>query len=212
MTLYMRAGMVYPRPASAGARGRQTGTASSSTGGYGEGQVQQALLHKIELLAVRHARNVDALQRLRSSAPTKELEDDIDLSPTNRAVNQVKSSRRRPSTGDIRGRRTGGLFEEHTVPRPNSERRRSFTRIFSSTKSSWKNKPTVVEPFRSMEAHAAAWKRKLRQQEEVGQKRVPLEGWSLIYHCTHTLFGSAVARSSPAPCPPYCLVYPLRLV
>lgn len=209
MTSYMRTGMVHPRPASAGARGRRTCTASSSYGGYGEGQVQQALLHKIELLAVRHARNVDALQRLKRSALTKEWEDDIDLSPANRAVNQVGSSRRRPSTGDIRGRSTGGLFEEHTVPRPHSERRRSFTRIVSSTKSSWTNEPTVVKPFRSMEAHAAAWKRKLRQQEEVGSFGRLTVDISLymtpFWLCRGQVF-------SPAPCPPYCHVCPLRLV
>lgn len=168
MTSYMfTASMVYPRPASAGARGRRSCPASSNPGGYGEGQAQQALLHKIKLLAVRHARNVDALQRLRNSAPLKAWEDDTDLPPPDRAVNRAESSRRRPSTGGIRGRSTGGLFEDHTAPRPHDDSRRRITRVVSSTKSSWKNEPTVVEPFRSMEAHAAAWERKIRQREEV---------------------------------------------
>lgn len=204
--------MVYPRPASAGARSRRSCTASSNAGGYGEGQVQQALLNKIELLAVRHARNVDALQRLRSSAPTKAWEDDTRLPPPDRAVDRVESGRRRPSTGDIRGRRTGGLFEGHTVPRPNSERRRSFTRVVSSTKSSWKNEPTVVEPFRSMEVHAAAWKRKVRQREEVSQIQFPLNGWWLGCYCTYPSFFFAVVGSFPTPCPPCCHVCPPRLL
>lgn len=187
--------MVYPRPASAGARGRRPCTATLNPDGHGEGQVQQALLHKIELLAIRHARNVDALQRLRGSprsgrrsAPTNAWEDDGDLRksallpPSDRAANHVEGGRRRPSTGDGKSRRACGLLEENTVTRPhsarsNSERHsRSYTRAVSSTKSSWKNEPTVVKPFRSMEAHATAWKRKARQRDEVGQTRFPLNG------------------------------------
>lgn len=201
MTSYMcTARMVYPRPASSGVRGRWSCTASSNPGGYGEAQVQQALLHKIELLAVRHARNVDALQRLRSSntrtpvTQTSAWEDDGDLAPPDRAVDRVENSRRRPSTDHGRGRSSSGLFDEYMVPRPTSARCRSYTRVVSSTKSSWKNEPTVVKPFRSMEAHAAAWKRKVRQREEVGQRRISLNGQWLDIACY--FFGSAVARNT----------------
>lgn len=45
---------------------------------------------------------------------------------------------------------------------------RAFTRVTTATRSSWRNEPTVVEPFRGMETHATAWKRKMRKYEEVG--------------------------------------------
>lgn len=44
---------------------------------------------------------------------------------------------------------------------------RTFTRVTASAPSSWKHESTVVEPFRCMEAHTAAWKRKMRRCVEV---------------------------------------------
>lgn len=208
--------MIYPRPASTSKRGRRSHTASSNPDDYGKGQEQQALLDKIELLAIRHARNVDALQRLRGSprsgrhsAPTNTWEDGGDLRtrtlpPSYLPLNRVESGKRRPSTGDGRSRSACGLFEENTVTRPSSARsnyerhRRSYTRVISSTKSSWKNEPTVVKPFRSMEAHASAWKRKVRQQDEVRQIRFPLNDRCTI-GCFVPLFWFWYMADPPGP-------------
>lgn len=105
---------------------------------------EQELLQKIGLLADHHARNVQALHRLRRTAWT--------------AGDQV--------------RKTGVSKDDSKLfcTRPTGSRR-TFTRVATSAaESSWKHTPTVVEPFRSMETHTTAWKRKMRKHEEVSTR------------------------------------------
>ena len=102
--------------------------------------MEKELLEKIGLLAEHHARNVQALHRLRRSAWT--------------AGDQV--------------RKTGVSKDDSMLfcTRPAGSRR-TFTRVAVSAGSTWRHTPTVVEPFRSMETHTTAWKRKIRKNDEV---------------------------------------------
>lgn len=102
--------------------------------------MEQELLQKIGLLAEHHARNVRALQKLRKSGWT--------------------------AGGTVR--RTGVSKDDSMMfCTPPAEPRRTFTRVATSAEGSWRHTPTVVEPFRSMETHTTAWKRKMRKYEEV---------------------------------------------
>lgn len=115
--------------------------------------MEQELLQKIGLLAEHHTRNVKALHRLRRSAWT---------------------------AGDPVSR-TGVSKDSMLFSTPPAEPRRTFTRVATAAESSWTREPTVVEPFRSMDTHATAWKRKMRKYEEVR---------SIYIHARHTPAGS----------------------
>lgn len=157
--------MLYPRPLSAGAKfSRRPDTLVSNPNG--DGELKQALLHKIGLVAAHHARNVEALHRLRRAAPTKAWGDDTNFPRRDEATSPVRGSRRLSSMDDSKLNTTGATHRVFTALRRDLRGRRSFSRVTASTGMLRKHEPTFVEPFRSMETHAAAWKRKIRQQEE----------------------------------------------
>lgn len=158
-------GMFTPRPASAGTMGRRSYDAFSYRHFGGGEQVQDALLHKIELLAARHARNVQALKLLRGNAPKNVWAKGTSL-PTR---HKITSPEREIKTfkENSNGKSTREARQVFAAPREDVRRRRWFTRVTTSPDSRWKHETTVVEPFRSMETHATAWKRKIRQQQEV---------------------------------------------
>lgn len=128
----------------------------------GEGNIEQELLLKIGLLAKHHARNVQALNRLRStSAPPTMAWEGVAVPPPSEGPNPVQLRRRATPKGD----------PELTSARPQrqsfSAPGRVFTRVVDSSSSRKKLEPTVVKPFRGMETHASAWTRKMRTYEEV---------------------------------------------
>lgn len=190
--------MAYHRPVSAGARNRRHSTIRSNHEIAREEYVEQTLLNKIRRLAAHHARNVEALRSLNGrSAIPKAWADDYQVPLHTEATSPIDTRTRRMSKDD-------STPSKPSAPRCVSTSRRSFTRAATSDKSCWAHKPTVVEPFRSMETHATAWKRKIRQQQEVGRcQRGAKSQWSrgkrLMY-----LSPSCRNHSRPAPCvPPY---------
>lgn len=151
--------MMRPRPVSAG----KSFPTAQRTSTNCKPNIEQALLHKIGLLAEHHARNVQALHALRSTSnPPTAWEGVGDPPPPFESV----------SPGRTRRRVSNDESKMNGARRARQPPSRAFTRVTTSDRSSWRNKPTVVEPFRGMEAHATAWKRKMRKYDEVGAMHV----------------------------------------
>lgn len=153
--------MVRPRPVSAG-KSLPTAPPIST---YHEPRIEQALLHKIGLLAEHHERNAQALRALRSiSTPPTAWAGVVDPPPPYETVSPGRTKRRVVSNDKPKMNRA-------CPARPSPSR--AFTRVTASSgQAPWRNKPTVVEPFHGMETHATAWKRKMRRFEEVGPVHV----------------------------------------
>ncbi|CAM9129448.1 unnamed protein product [Ectocarpus fasciculatus] len=127
----------------------------------GEGNTEQELLLKIGLLAKHHARNVQALNRLRStSAPPTTAWDRVAVPPPIEGPNPVQLRRRVTPKGNPEQKRTRPHCHSFSPDRV-------FTRVVDSSASKKKLQPTVVKPFRGMETHVAAWTRKMRTYEEL---------------------------------------------
>lgn len=158
--------MSRPRPASAGVGHSRPLTCTVSPHGRltKEHQLEQLLLRKIGILAEHHARNVGALRRLRRDvSPPKAAW----ASPTNRSPPYEATSHAKPSTGESPQEGYSKLICAQPANQAFATPSRTFTRVLT-TSSSRRHKPvpTVVEPFRSMEIHTAAWKRKIGKCEE----------------------------------------------
>lgn len=150
------------RPVSAG----KSLSTAPPTSAHPKSRTEQALLHKIGLLADHHAKNVQALHALRStSTPPTAWASVADPPPPYESVSPGRTRKRVPNDEYLYKMNDG-----RSTRQPPS---RVFTRVVTcSDRSPLRNKPTVVEPFPGMETHATAWKRKMRQYEEVGQKYV----------------------------------------
>lgn len=163
--------MSQPRPVSAGARESRPYHYDSLPEYCDATRVEQTLLHKIELLADRHAKNVQALDILRSSAPTRAWTDiDIDESSSYSAARRVRGRSALNPKDDYKLRSTRHAHGVRIESQRNPWSSRSFTRVTAPTARSPNREPTVVEPFRCMETHATAWKRKIAQQEEASRE------------------------------------------
>lgn len=163
--------MFRPRPVSAGARESRPYHYDSIPEYCDATRVEQTLLHKIELLADRHAKNVQALDILRSSAPTRAWTDDgIEESSHYLAARRVRERSALNPKDDYKLRSTRQAHGVRMESQINPWSSRSFTRVTAPTARSSNREPTVVEPFRSMETHATAWKRKIAQQEEASRE------------------------------------------
>ncbi|CAM9139862.1 unnamed protein product [Ectocarpus sp. 13 AM-2016] len=129
----------------------------------GEGNIEQELLLKIGQLAKHHARNVQALNRLRSttSAPPTTAWEGVAVPPPRGRPNPVELRRRATPKGDpnLKSARS----QHHSF----SPSDRVFTRVVDSSSTRKKLEPTVVKPFRGMETHVTAWTRKMRAYEEL---------------------------------------------
>lgn len=162
---------MHLKPGSAGFRNLETPNCLTYSDSADRLQVERALLQKIRLLAEQHARNVEALQRLKGITPHEAWPDDDNLV----TLNQARSAHQlnRPwSANDYhypRARSANKMRRGSTRPEEPFEGHRCFTRVTALTERSSKREPTVVRPFRSMETHTMAWKRKKRQQEEASR-------------------------------------------
>lgn len=162
---------MHLRPRSAGFRNLETLNCLTRFGSANRSQVERALLEKIRLLAEQHARNVEALQRLKGITPHEAWPDDDNLVIPSQARSAHQLNR--PwSPNDYhypRARSANKMRRGHTRPEETFDGRRCFTRVTASNERSSKREPTVVKPFRSMETHTMAWKRKKRLQEEASR-------------------------------------------
>lgn len=168
---------MHLRPESAGFRNLENLYSLTNSDTDDRLQVDRALLQKIGLLAEQHARNVEALHRLRGIAPREAWSDGDNLVPLNQARSAHQLSR--PwSPNDYqhhqhhhhpRTRSANKMRRGCTTPKQAFDGHGCFTRVTALTGRSWKREPTVVKPFRSMESHAMAWKRKKQQQEEASR-------------------------------------------
>ncbi|CAM9161204.1 unnamed protein product [Pylaiella littoralis] len=143
------------RPVSAG----KSLSTAPPTSAHPKSRIEQALLHKIGLLADHHAKNVQALHALRStSTPPTAWAGVADPPPPYESVSPGQTRKRVPND-------EYKMNDGRSTCQPPS---RVFTRVVTcSNRSPLRNKPTVVEPFPGMETHATAWKRKMRQYEEL---------------------------------------------
>lgn len=150
-----------PRPVSAG-KSFPTAPPIST---YREPRIEQSLLHKIGLLSEHHARNVQALHALRSTCtPPTAWAGVVDSPQPHESVSPGRTKRRELPNDESKMNRACAARQSPRL---------AFTRVTtSSNQTPWRNKPTVVEPFRGMETHATAWKRKMRRYEEVGPVHV----------------------------------------
>ncbi|CAM9244270.1 unnamed protein product, partial [Scytosiphon promiscuus] len=125
---------------------------------------EQILLHKIHILAEHHARNVGTLRRLRHAASTPKIAWEVptDSPRTCEARSAVTTTTRYPS-------KKGNFKLSCTQPANHALATPScfFTRVTSSNSKRDGPVPTLVEPFRSMETQTAAWRRKIREREEL---------------------------------------------
>lgn len=161
--------MLHPQPPPGWGKGKTPQKTLLETAPWGGRQVEQVLLHKIGLLAAQHSRNAETLHRLRSSKSIKASTDDTDLPPRYETISPARSSKRWLSKDDFKMNDMPETCLEFLPTHKYPFKRRSFTRVTASSGSCWKHTPTVVKPFRSMETHTTAWKRKIRQQEEASR-------------------------------------------
>lgn len=164
--------MLHGRPSFSDARHSSPFTGSLNQVPGGRHQTEKELLHKIELLSEYHARNVKALDRLRRSAPIEVWGKDTEPPMHHKAIGLSADNTRRHSSDSASSDDECRESNTFVAPRPVSRSRRGSIRVLASSGSSSNRQVTVVEPFRSMETHTIAWKRKIREQDEVGRMNV----------------------------------------
>lgn len=117
---------------------------------------ERMLLRKIGILAEHHARNIGALRRLRNVSRAPKTAWAAPTDPPPRCEKAIAINTTIPELS-----KKGNSKTSNTPSR-------TFTRVITTSRSRRHNPvPTVVKPFRGMETHTTAWKRKNREYEEV---------------------------------------------
>lgn len=153
--------MLHTRPASATGDRTSAFPSDPDSRSSGADNHVHAMLQKIGLLAARYERNVAGLIKLRkcdtSSRPNYEEVPHVRGRKTPRSTfgfEVQNGCRMRPNlNGRVRHSQNPGSFTRATA----NDGRLSVTTT------------TKMEPFRTMEAHATAWKRKVKRREEVSR-------------------------------------------
>lgn len=135
----------------------------------------RGLLQKIEALSRHRSRNMQALDKLRHISSIRAWEEHHDPIPRQRGMSSTPRIAGKSGThsADVSGDEDEPREAPLKVP-PKTKAGYTITKVAPSSERSRAPHATVVEPFRSMETHAAAWARKMREHDEVRRERCRL--------------------------------------
>lgn len=137
------------------------------------------LFHKVELLSACHSRSIEALGKLRqnNTRPIRAWEDascNTKITPGDPASSLLAIDRHHKTNSSSS---MGNCNTDSIKQWPGQSRTmRVTTKAKKSSEGLRHSQATEVEPFWSMETHAIAWKRKMRQLEEARQRSNSLSG------------------------------------